>query len=139
VELSLREAWPTDRAACARLFAAVQPLAYPAARETATAADFEASSRGEDLWIAESSGQLVGMIAIWRPASFIHHLYVAPGWQRRGIGRDLLSLGLRACGGSAELKCNEANRAAQAFYMAAGGRAVDWGLAPSGPWIRYTL
>ena len=138
MELSLREWRPADRAACARLFAAVQPLAYPAARATlATVADFEASSRGEDLWIAESSGQLVGLIAIYRPASFIHHLYVAPAWQRRGIGQDLLTLGLRKCGGRAELKCDEANRAAQAFYLAIGGRAVGWGWAPSGPWIRY--
>jgi ribosomal protein S18 acetylase RimI-like enzyme len=92
---------------------------------------FRGGKPGDDLWIAESAGRLAGMIAIWRPASFIHHLYVAPAWQRRGIGRDLLSLGLRACGGRAGLKCNEANRAAQAFYQAAGGHPAGWGWAPS--------
>jgi GNAT superfamily N-acetyltransferase len=76
-------------------------------------------------------------VAIYRPARFIHHLYVDPDYLRRGIGLALLAQALGHCGGSADLKCDEANRPAQAFYLAAGWRPVDWGWAPSGPWIRF--
>ena len=138
MDLILREGRPEDRLACARLFAAAQPLAYPARRAAlAGAADFEAATRGEELWIAEEAGRVRGLIAIYRPARFIHHLYVDPGCLGRGIGRALLTQGLRQCGGGADLKCDEANRPAQAFYLAAGFQPVEWGWAPSGAWIRF--
>ncbi len=93
--------------------------------------------REEELWVAEEWGRIRGLVAVYRAASFIRHLYVDPDHLRLGIGRALLALALRHCGGTAELKCDEANRAAQAFYLAAGWRPVDWGWAPSGPWIRF--
>ena len=134
----LREARPGDLAACARIFLAVQPLAFPrqpAASHEAT--DFEAATREEELWVAEAAGGIRGWVAIYRPDGFIHHLYVEPGFHRQGIGSALLRLALRRCGGTGELKSNEANRAAHAFYMASGWRPAGWGWAPSGPWIRF--
>jgi ribosomal protein S18 acetylase RimI-like enzyme len=138
MELILREGRPGDRPACVHIFAAVQPLTHPnRGGVRPPGADFEAVTRGEDLWVAESAGRVLGLIAIYHPARFIHHLYVDPGYLRRGIGRALLALGLRQCGGAADLKCDEANREAQAFYLAAGFRPVGWGWAPNGPWIRF--
>ena len=138
MDLILRPARPEDRLECEQIFIAAQPLAYPRQREGAPgSADFDPATREEDLWVAEASGRIRGWVAIYRPARFIHHLYVDPGHLGQGIGQALLTLALRYCGGAAELKCDEANRAAQAFYRAAGWHPVDWGWAPSGPWIRF--
>jgi GNAT superfamily N-acetyltransferase len=138
LELILRPACPADRPACEQIFAVVQRLAYPRnPRATVSPGDFEAATREEDLWVAQSGASIRGWVAIYLPEGFIRHLYVDPPHLRQGIGRALLSLALGRCGGSAELKCDEANRAAQAFYLAAGWRPVGWGWAPSGPWIRF--
>jgi GNAT superfamily N-acetyltransferase len=138
LELNLREARPEDRPICTRIFLAAQPLAHPRRHDVKFEAfDFEAATRGEDLWVAQAAGRIRGLVAIYRPARFIHHLYVDPGCLRQGVGLALLAQALGQCGGSADLKCDEANRSAQAFYLAAGWRPVDWGWAPSGPWIRF--
>jgi GNAT superfamily N-acetyltransferase len=137
LDLILREARPQDRPVCEQIFVAAQPLAYPRQHQpTLGPADFESVTREEDLWVAELAGKVRGLVAIYSPARFIHHLYVDPAHMRQGIGQALVALALRRCGGGAELKCDEANRVAQAFYLAAGFRPVEWGWAPSGPWIR---
>ncbi|HEX3065583.1 MAG TPA: GNAT family N-acetyltransferase [Dongiaceae bacterium] len=121
-----------------RIFRAVHPLVYP--RLTGPAAwrdDFDTNTRDEEIWVAQKDGPITGFASIYLPAKFIHHLYVDPTCHRRGIGRALLELALRRCGGHADLKCDEANRAAQGFYLAAGFRPVEWGWAARGPWIRY--
>jgi GNAT superfamily N-acetyltransferase len=99
--------------------------------------EFADSIAGEELWVAESDAGIAGLVTIYRPDNFIHHLYIDPAWHRRGIGRALLQLALARCGGHAELKCDEANRAAQAFYHAAGWRPAGWGWHPHGAWIRF--
>ena len=128
---------PADRDACVKIFNAGQPLVYPGFGTPVARVDFDTVTRGEDIWVAEQNETIAGFVSIWRPAGFIHHLYVDLPHHRQGIGRALLGLALRQCGGHAELKCNEANRAAQGFYLAAGFRAAEWGWAASGPWIRY--
>jgi GNAT superfamily N-acetyltransferase len=135
--LSLRAFQPADRDACLNIFHAVQPLAYPRSDTGAAHEDFDAVTQGEDIWVAQEGRAIAGFVSIYRPAGFIHHLYIDPSRHRRGIGRALLTFALRQCGGHADLKCNEANRAAQDFYLAAGFRPVEWGWAASGPWIRY--
>jgi ribosomal protein S18 acetylase RimI-like enzyme len=40
------------------------------------------------VWVAEWDGQVCGFMAI--QGSFIDHLYIDPGFQRRGIGKALL-------------------------------------------------
>jgi GNAT superfamily N-acetyltransferase len=138
LDLNLRPARPEDRSVCEKIFAAVQRLAYPRQPPADLMPwDFEAATREEDLWVAQSGLSIRGWIGIYRPARFIHHLYVDPDHLRQGVGRALLTLALGRCGGSAELKCDEANRPAQAFYLASGWRPVGWGWAPSGPWIRF--
>ncbi len=136
--LILRPAGPEDRPACEQIYASVRELVHPGQPSTTLSSrDFEAATRGEDLWIAQSGASIRGWVAIYRPARFIHHLYVDPDHLRQGVGRALLSLALARCGGRAELKCDEANRRAQAFYLALGWRPVGWGWAPNGPWIRF--
>ena len=127
-----------DLPVCAKIFLAGQPLAYPRQHEADfVLSDFEASTREEDLFVAEVAGRIRGLVAMYRPGCFVHHLYVDPGYHRQGIGLALLALALRHCGGTGELKCDEANRTAHTFYLAAGWRPVGWGWSPSGPWIRF--
>ena len=78
-----------------------------------------------------------GFVSIYLPERFIHSLYVHPARHRQGIGQALLDLALRRCGGRAELKCQEGNRGACAFYTRLGWRPVDWGWSTAGPWIRF--
>ena len=136
--MNLRAFQPADRDDCLRILRAIQPLAYPGqAYSVITGEDFEAQTRGEEIWVAQEEGAIAGFVSIYQPAGFIHHLYVDPFRHRRGIGRALLDLALRQSGGHADLKCSEANRAAQDFYLAGGFRPAGWGWAASGPWIRY--
>ena len=136
--LTLRPFGPADREACVRIFRLAQPLAYPRqARTVPPREDFDTVTRDEDIWVIEENDAIAGFVSIYRPDGFVHHLYVDPSRHRWGIGRALLEAALRQCGGHADLKCNEANRAAQGFYLAAGFRPVEWGWAASGPWIRY--
>ena len=137
--LTVRAYEPADRGACERIFQAMQRLVFAEYSHCASEPeDFERVTAGEELWVAQgASGAVRGFASIWRPERFIHHLYVDPACQRQGVGRALLSRAIAVCGGKAELKCGEANRAAQSFYIAAGLRPVGWGWGPSGPWIRY--
>ncbi len=140
--LTVRAYAPADRAGCERIFQAVQRLVVPEYSHSSNEPEeFETVTAGEELWVAEGAGArpgaIEGFVSIWRPDRFIHHLYVDPACHRRGIGRALLSRAIRQCEGQAELKCGEANRAAQSFYMAAGLRPAGWGWSPNGPWIRY--
>ncbi|HZT19986.1 MAG TPA: GNAT family N-acetyltransferase [Dongiaceae bacterium] len=136
--LSLREAQPGDIPACIRVFTAAARTAFPWIPPEARGADHFLESLGEEeLWVAEADGTIAGLVSIHLADAFIHHLYVHPRHHRQGIGRALLALALRRCGGHAELKCLEANRAACRFYAHLGWRAVDWGWSGAGAWIRF--
>jgi len=81
--------------------------------------DFEAQTKGEQVWVAEQGGTLCGFIAIWQPDHFVHHLYVSSDWHGQGLGRALLEHGL-ANSPHASLKVAIRNTAARAFYHRLG-------------------
>jgi hypothetical protein len=61
LDLNLRPARPEDRWACENIFAAVQLLAYPRQPPAASMPwDFEAATREEDLWVAQSGANIRG-------------------------------------------------------------------------------
>ncbi|MGL4249905.1 MAG: GNAT family N-acetyltransferase [Aeromonas sp.] len=103
--------------------------------------DLTHQSEGEQIWVAEHGDTLCGFISIWLPDSFVHHLYVAPEWQGRGLGRALLASGLAACPLPASLKVAERNTAAIAFYRRLGWQvANEFGQCPlTGPWRRMVM
>ncbi|HYM31042.1 MAG TPA: GNAT family N-acetyltransferase [Candidatus Cybelea sp.] len=92
-----------------------------------------AMDRKVPVWVAvseiEGEDQVVGFASLRE--NEITVLYVAPDWQRRGVGTALLRAVLDAiavAGGTLGwLWVLEANAAARAFYAAAGGRAADDG------------
>jgi len=66
-------------------------------------------------------GRVVGFIAF--SDGWVHHLYVLPGWQRHGIGRELLERA-RLQFRSLQLWTFERNIDALRFYEREGFRAV---------------
>lgn len=40
--------------------------------------DFDRSTIGEEIWVAEQDGKLIGFVSIYRAEDFIHNLYVDP-------------------------------------------------------------
>jgi GNAT superfamily N-acetyltransferase len=68
--------------------------------------------------VAEVDGRIVGFSAV--KAGWLHHLYVAPEWQGRGVGGALLTLAMRENAAGLSLWAFVANHRAIAFYARAG-------------------
>ena len=83
--------------------------------------DFAQNSQGEAVWVcAEPGGEVLGLIAVYAAGAFIHHLYVAPEAQGRGVGRALVDSLDAWLPRPWRLKCVIANEAARAFYARTG-------------------
>lgn len=97
--------------------------------------DFDQQTQGEHILVAtDEAGAVTGFVSVWEPDAFIHHLYVAPERQGRGIGHALL----RAAGwpgGSLRLKCLARNAGALAFYRAHGFVETGQGTGEDGDYV----
>lgn len=103
------------------------------------AGGFARRTRDEEIHVAKCGGRIAGFVAVWRPESFIHHLYVDPHYQNRGIGKALLTLCEREYGRPLSLKCESANTRALAFYRRNGWVVEETGAGPDGSWKRLWL
>ena len=134
--LTLRRARPDELAACARIYVQVLSDTFtwlPSDRHSE--ADFLDAAREEDIFVALDGTRLVGVAALYRPQDFLHSLYVTE--RGGGIGKRLLHHVLAAAGGRLTLKCQTANRGAQAFYTREGFRCVETGENDGIPWMRF--
>ena len=85
-------------------------------------------SPGEVVYLVKAlSGELCGFVSVYAPESFIHHLYVAPEFQRRGLASALLASLHESLPLPWRLKCTQANTNALAFYVAKGWQKVSAG------------
>ncbi|HVT54283.1 MAG TPA: GNAT family N-acetyltransferase [Dongiaceae bacterium] len=135
--LIIRRALPEDHEACARVFLAAYRQAFPDHPDTYYVPErYYESIGGEEQWVATLNSEIVAVLSIYWPENFIHSLYVQPGRQDRGIGAALLDAVCREARGNCELKCDQANRRAIAFYRRKGWREVGEGIAETGPWVR---
>lgn len=82
--------------------------------------DFDRDTQQEPILVAMEGEMVVGFISWWPPEDFVHNLFIAPGQQRRGVGRQLLAAVLKHIGRPATLKCSQPNAAALAFYRQLG-------------------
>jgi len=136
----VRPLQPADVAACALLFERVQrdtfrrddPALY--ARE-----HFRRDTAGEEVWVAAAGRELAGVISVWRPQPFVHHLLVERAWRRRGIGSALLREALAGMRRPVDLKCRLDNLTAQRFYRRLGWIEVEREQRCATPYIRYRL
>ena len=104
-----------------------------------TAAQFAPLIRGEDLQVAMSGEFILGFVAVWRPETFIHHLYILPAHQREGIARALIQSCVQRYGYPLSLKSLRANAQACAFYEKNDWMALETGTGPDGPYNYYWL
>jgi GNAT superfamily N-acetyltransferase len=73
------------------------------------------------VWVAIANAAIFGFIAVHE--GWVEHLYVRPGWERKGIGRALLRTAM-AHSNALQLWVFQRNTAALAFYEHFGFRAV---------------
>lgn len=100
---------------------------------------FRGATQGEALLVARTGDTLAGFAAVWEPDRFIHHLYVAPEAQRRGVGRALVDACAQHFGRPLSLKCLTANHDARRFYRATGWREGQCHTGPDGPYVVCVL
>lgn len=134
--LVLRRARADELATCAGLYVRVLTDTFtwlPPERHRAE--DFLAAARDEEIFVAVEAGRIVGIAALYRPQAFLHSLYVTE--RGRGIGKVLLRYVLTAAGGNLSLKCQAANKGAQAFYAREGFRCIEAGEDGGVAWLRF--
>jgi ribosomal-protein-alanine N-acetyltransferase len=107
---------------------AVENAVYPHPWTPGNFADSIAA--GYHCWVVECGGEIAGYTVVMVAAGEAHllNLSVAAPWQRRGVGRELLSFVLklaRDCGvKNLFLEVRPSNRAAIALYAAAGFSSI---------------
>ena len=117
----VRPALPADAAGLQDLFARSLLGAAWLPAGVVPDIDFAQNSQGEAVWVCgEPAGPVLGLIAVYAAGGFIHHLYVAPEAQGRGIGRALVDSLDAWLPRPWRLKCVIANEAARAFYARTG-------------------
>jgi putative acetyltransferase len=75
-----------------------------------------------EVWVAEIESQVTGFIAFHD--GWVNHLYVAPRFQDRGVGTELLSIARRE-NVTLQLWAFEVNEPAIRFYKRHGFRVVE--------------
>ena len=98
---------------------------------------FIKSVEGERILVARVDGEIAGFASVWEKDSFLHHLYVLPKYQRKGVGNALLEECLSQFGSPMSLKCIEANIVARHFYETLGWHAAEKAEGPEGRYILY--
>jgi ribosomal protein S18 acetylase RimI-like enzyme len=121
-----------ELAACAALYERVLRETFTwTDPETHQARDFLRAARDEEVYAAFEDGRLLGVAAFYRPANFLHSLYVIE--RGRGIGKALLDHVSAVADGPISLKVQTLNLRAQDFYRREGFRLLDEGRdVPSG-------
>jgi GNAT superfamily N-acetyltransferase len=134
--LTIRRVRPDEMAECARLYVRVLTDTFtwlPPDRHRE--ADFLRAAAEEEVFVALEEGRILGLAALYAPQNFLHSLYVAE--RGRGIGKALLDHVAETVDGPISLKCQAANRRAQAFYLREGFRCVGAGEDDGVAWLRF--
>jgi len=136
IKLTVRQLEQSDAAAVQRLYErAVGRAAWLPAGVKADA-NFARASQGEAVFVCHGpEGRLVGLLSVWVPESFIHHVYVDPEFERQGVGTALLSSLETWLPLPWHLKCVRANASARAFYAAHGWIEIGSGDSDQGPFV----
>lgn len=127
--MNLRPAAPDDAEAVARLYLAARVAAVPGVPSSVhPPADVLAWMagrvvRGDDVWVAEREGRVVGLLVL--EPGWIDQLYVDPALTGQGIGSALLELAKRRQPGGLQLWTFESNEGAQRFYERHGFQAAE--------------
>jgi len=77
-----------------------------------------------EVWVADEGGEVVGFASF--SDDVLGHLYVAPRWQRRGVGQVLLNKVKARRPDGFTLWTHQPNTGARAFYEHEGLQAVEF-------------
>jgi GNAT superfamily N-acetyltransferase len=138
--LLIRPFREADRPVLREIFLAARRMAFhwiaPAKFQLA---DFDDSTLGERIWVAELEGLAVAFASVWEPGNFLHSLFVDPAHHGRGIGSALLAACLPEMGRPARLKCKKQNTPAMDFYRRRGWTIESEGIGEEGEFylLRY--
>lgn len=103
-------------------------------------ADFSRDTAGERLFVIhEFDDPPLGFASVWEPAAFIHHLFIHPSAQGRGLGPLLLDSLTDRVPRPWQLKCTLANTRAMKFYLAHGWVELEKGDGLDGPYALLEL
>jgi GNAT superfamily N-acetyltransferase len=140
-DIAIRLATAGDDEQCARIFLAARRAAFhwgdPSLMKLE---DYARDTEGEEVWVAVHRTTVAGFAAIYLQDghNFLHHMFIDPSLQRRGIGSRLLRHVLTRLGRPASLKCLVANTPARAFYAKRGWIESEGGDSPLGPYVLCT-
>ena len=98
---------------------------------------FMVLSQGESVLRALVDQRIVGFASVWMPDRFVHHLFVSPDDQSRGVGSLLLSKCEETFGLPLRLKCGVGNTVACAYYQRSGWVEEGRGVGSDGPYINF--
>lgn len=123
--MQIRSYQETDRPLLRSLYLAARQAAFTW-RDTRNyrLEDFDRSTLGEAIWVAEQDSKLLGFVSIYRAENFIHHLYVDPLQPPQGVGSALLHAAEHTFSSTGSLKCLVKNVKALAFYHKHGWQIV---------------
>ncbi|HEU5430513.1 MAG TPA: GNAT family N-acetyltransferase [Thermomicrobiales bacterium] len=127
-EIVARAARPDDAAALANLFLRARRTAMPwlaVVHSDAETREWMAQRvvPSGEVAIAEVDGRVVGFAAVGD--GWLHHLYVHPKWQGRGVGSALLTEAQRRSSGGLQCWVFQRNVRARSFYESHGFRLVE--------------
>ncbi|EPT8875380.1 N-acetyltransferase family protein [Cronobacter dublinensis] len=94
--------------------------------------DFDADTLGETILVAEEDGHRLGFASLAEDDNFLHHLFVAPEAQGKGVGAGLLKAVQARFTSTGALKCLVKNTRALRFYAHHGWVREASGEAPEG-------
>ncbi len=123
-DLLLRRACSSDAEDVADMFLAARaenlPHVHPAHTDAETRAYFDGVMANPRYlsWVAEQDGRPIGFLVL--RDGWVDHLYVRPGYYRRGIGSRLLERAKRTSPAGLRLFCFQCNAGARKFYERRG-------------------
>jgi GNAT superfamily N-acetyltransferase len=136
MEVIVRELVEADREALRELFVASRDLSFPWAPLGAhKLEDFDVSTAGEIVLVAEVSRNPIGFASVWETESFLHNLFVHPQHQGVGVGKALLASCEKYFPGVPTLKCLKANERARRFYQSQGWSVRSEADGPEGSYV----
>lgn len=136
MRVRVRHARVADRLACIRLYVRMQ---REISGDEVGGDAFHADTHGEDLWVAESGGLVVGFASLSSPPPFLHLLMVDPGRRGERIGWALIEALAAELRRPIELKCRVDNGSALAFYAAIGAARLQRVDDAAAPYVRLRL
>jgi ribosomal protein S18 acetylase RimI-like enzyme len=128
--IQIRKAMAADVAEVAEVFIASQADALPFLARLHTPQETRGFIANQvfpqsEVWVAAEDGEIVGMMAIVR--THIDHLYLRPGYYRRGIGTLLLNKAKERRPTKLTLYAFAVNTRARAFYEHHGFKPIEFG------------